>query len=85
MSHLTEQDRCMIENLLNAGLSPLAIAHKLNRAHSTIEREIRKHRAENEDDLKRKKNFCSRRKSCSNPIFAIFHLEIVPNDAVNAR
>lgn len=64
MSHLTEQDRCMIENLLNAGLSPLAIARKMNRAHSTIVREIRKHRAENEDDLKQKKNFCSRRKSC---------------------
>ena len=41
MSHLTEQDRCRIENLLNAGLSPLAIARRENRAHSTIVRELR--------------------------------------------
>ena len=39
MSHLTEQDRCRIENLLNAGLSPLAIARREKRAHSTIVRE----------------------------------------------
>ena len=64
MSHLTEQDRCKIENLLNAGCSPLAIAHKLNRAHSTITRELRKHRKESEEDQKRKKNFCDRKMVC---------------------
>lgn len=64
MSHLSEQDRCRIENLLNAGLSPLAIARKENRAHSTIVREVRKHRKENEVDRRRKKNFCSRHKGC---------------------
>ena len=41
MSHLSEQDRCRIENLLNAGLSPLAIARKEKRAHSTIVRDVR--------------------------------------------
>ena len=60
MSHLTEQDRCRIENLLNAGLSPLAIARRENRAHSTIVRELRKHRKENEADRRQKKNFCTR-------------------------
>ena len=64
MSHLTEQDRCRIENLLNAGLSPLAIARKENRAHSTIVRELRKHRKENESDRRQKKNYCTRKKSC---------------------
>ncbi len=64
MSHLTEQDRCRIENLLNAGLSPLAIARKENRAHSTIVRELRKHRKENEADRRQKKNYCTRKKSC---------------------
>lgn len=64
MSHLSEQARCRIENLLNAGVSPLAIARKENRAHSTIVREVRNHRKENELDRRRKKNFCSRRKNC---------------------
>ena len=64
MSHLTEQDRHMIANLLNAGLSPLAIAHKLKRAHSTITRELRKHRREDEENQKHKKNFCNCRLIC---------------------
>ena len=64
MSHLTEQDRHMIANLLDAGLSPLAIAHQLKRAHSTITRELRKHRREDEENQKHKKNFCNRRVIC---------------------
>ena len=64
MFHLTEQDRCLIENFLNEGLSPLAIARKLNRAHSTITRELRKHRKESEEDQKHKKNFCNRKLIC---------------------
>ena len=68
MSHLTEQDRHMIANLLNAGLSPLAIAHKLKRAHSTITRELRKHRREDEENQKHKKNFCCK----INPGFIVF-------------
>lgn len=64
MSHLDEQARCRIENLLNAGLSPLAIARQEHRAHSTIVRELRKHRKENEADRRQKKNFCTRKKSC---------------------
>ena len=64
MSHLTEQDRHMIANLLDAGLSPLAIAHQLKRAHSTITRELRKHRREDEENQKHKKNFCNRRLIC---------------------
>jgi len=64
MSHLTEQDRCRIENLLNAGLSPLAIARREKRAHSTIVRELRKHCKENEADRRQKRSFCTRKKSC---------------------
>lgn len=64
MAHLNEQSRSMIQNLLDGRFTPLAIAHKLNRAHSTIVREIRKHRRENEEDKKRKKNFCVFRKTC---------------------
>ena len=64
MSHLTEQDRHLIANLLDAGLSPLAIAHQLKRAHSTITRELRKHRREDEENQKHKKNFCNRRLIC---------------------
>jgi len=64
MSHLTEQDRSQIQALLDARNSPLMIAHQLNRAHSTIVREISKHRKENEVDRRRKKNYCVRRKTC---------------------
>ena len=62
--HLTEQDRCRLENLLNRGLSPLAIACELKRAHSTITRELKKHRKESEEDQKHKKNFCNRKLIC---------------------
>ena len=64
MSHLTEQDRRRIENQLDAGQSPLAIARQEKRAHSTIVRELRKHRKEDETEQKRRKNYCKRKKSC---------------------
>ena len=41
MSHLTEQDRCKIQNLLNAGDLPREIAFKIGKNPSTIQREIR--------------------------------------------
>ena len=65
MSHLTEQDRCRIENLLNAGLSPMPIARQEKRAHSTIVRELRKHRKKNEADRRQKKNL-KKRDKCVN-------------------
>ena len=65
MSHMTVQDRCKIENMLNAGQPPREIAQTLKRSHSTILREIEKHRQENESDQKRKKNYCIHRKECS--------------------
>lgn len=64
MSHLTEQDRRRIENQLDAGKRPLAIARQEKRAHSTIVRELRKHRKEDETEQKRRKNYCKRKKSC---------------------
>lgn len=64
MSHMTEQDRCIIENLLNAGKTPRSIAKELGRSHSTVLRELQKHRKENEADIKRKRNFCIHRREC---------------------
>ena len=64
MSHLTEQDRRRIENQLDAGQSPLSIARQEKRAHSTIVRELRKHRKEDETEKKRRKNYCKRKKGC---------------------
>ncbi len=60
MSHLTEQDRCKLENYLNAGLQPTGIAEKLNRNHSTIVREIRKHRVPEES----RRNYCIGKSQC---------------------
>lgn len=64
MSHLTEQDRCKIQNLLNAGDLPREIAFKIGKNPSTIQREIRKHRHEDETNQKHIRNFCSQRKQC---------------------
>ncbi len=64
MSHLTKQERCIIENLLNAKISLQQIGVKVNKNHSTIAREIKKHRIEDENNKKRKKNFCTLSKSC---------------------
>ncbi|MDD5664370.1 MAG: helix-turn-helix domain-containing protein, partial [Victivallaceae bacterium] len=64
MSHLTEQDRCKIQNLLNAGDLPREIAFKIGKNPSTIQREIRKHRHEDEANHKHIRNFCSQRKQC---------------------
>ncbi len=64
MSHLKQQDRCKIENLLNAEESPRKIALLLGKNHSTISREIQKHRQEDEENRKRIKNFCSQKKQC---------------------
>ncbi len=38
--HLTPDERCQIETLLNRGASKLLIAYSLNRSVSTIRREI---------------------------------------------
>ncbi len=60
MSHLTEQDRCKLENFLINGDTPTVIAKKLQKNHSTIVREIRKHRTPEES----RRNFCVRKSQC---------------------
>ena len=44
MGHLTADERRRLETLLNRGESFRSIAEALEKSHSTISREIRKHR-----------------------------------------
>lgn len=64
MTHLTKQDRCKIENMLNAKVFIKQIAQSLGKSHTTISREIQKHRTEDETNKKRIKNFCISKKIC---------------------
>ncbi len=64
MTHLTKQDRCKIENLLNAKVSIKKIAKDLEKHHTTISREIKKRRVVDEASKKSRKNFCTRKKDC---------------------
>ncbi len=64
MAHLTKQDRCKIENLLNAKLSLRKISEALDKSHTTVSREIKKHRVVDENSKRHRKNFCSLRKNC---------------------
>ena len=64
MAHLTKQDRCKIENFLNAGLKPKEIARNLGKSHTTITREIRRHRQEEVPDLRKSRNYCAFRGRC---------------------
>lgn len=64
MSHLTIQDRHKIENLLDNNKTPTEIAELLGRNHSTIIRELKKHRYEDLENTKRNKNFCSYKSKC---------------------
>ena len=64
MTHLTKQDRCKIENLLNARLSLKKIGKSLYKSHTTISREIKKHRIEDETSKRHRKNFCTLKNNC---------------------
>lgn len=64
MPHLTKQDRCKIENLLNAKVSIKKISKDLQKSHTTISREIKKRRVIDEASKKPRKNFCSHKKKC---------------------
>ena len=44
MAHLTKEDRLRIENMLNAGVSATEMSRNLGKSHTTISREIKKHR-----------------------------------------
>lgn len=64
--HLTLEDRVVIETQLSAGTTPAEIAEILCKARSTIGREIRKHRQEQDTGaFGRAKNRCVRRRDCS--------------------
>ena len=64
MTHLTKQDRCKIENFLNAGLSLRKIGKSLHKSHTTISREIKKHRIVDETSKRYRKNFCTFKNNC---------------------
>ena len=64
MTHLTKQDRCKIENLLNAKVSIKKIAKDVEKHHTTVSREIKKRRVVDEASKKSRKNFCTRKKDC---------------------
>ena len=64
MRHLTKQDRCKIENLLNAGVSIRKIGKSLHKSHTTVSREIKKHRTVDETSKRHRKNFCTFRSNC---------------------
>ena len=85
MSHMTEQDRCIIENLLNAGKTPRSIAKELGRSHSTVLRELQKHRKENEADINGREISVFIGENVSGKTYAKFRRRIVRDDVVNAR
>ena len=64
MTHLSKQDRCKIENLLNARLSLKKIGKSLHKSHTTISREIKKHRTVDETSKRHRKNFCTLKNNC---------------------
>ncbi len=64
MTHLTKQDRCKIENLLNAKVSIKKIGKDLKKHPTTISREIKKRRVVDEASKKSRKNFGTRKKDC---------------------
>lgn len=65
MSHLTKQERCKIENFLLAGVTPQEMARNLGRSHTTINRELRRHRIEEDPDHRRNTNYCVFSRKCS--------------------
>ena len=64
MAHLTKQERCKIENFLNAGVTLQEMSRNLNRSHTTISRELKRHRREEDPDHKRCTNYCVFSKKC---------------------
>ncbi len=64
--HLTLEDRIIIETQLSVGTALAEIAKILCKARSTIGREVRKHRQEQDTGaFGRAKNKCVRRRDCS--------------------
>ena len=64
MSHLTKQERCKIENFLFAGVTPQKTARNLVRSHTTINRELKRHRIEEDPDHRKCTNYCLYSRQC---------------------
>ena len=64
MSHLTKQERCKIENFLFAGVTPQEMARNLGRSHTTINRELKRHRIEEDPDHRKCTNYCLYSRQC---------------------
>ena len=64
MAHLTKQERCKIENFLIEGIKPKEIARTLGKSHTTITREIRRHRQAEDADQRKNRNYCMFRQKC---------------------
>ena len=64
MSHLTKQERCKIENFLNAGVTPQEMARNLNRSYTTINRELKRHRIEEDPNHRICTNYCLYSRQC---------------------
>ena len=64
MSHLTKHDRCRIENYLNSRIKPKEIGRNLGKSHTTITREIRRHRQEEPNDQRKSRNYCAFKWKC---------------------
>ena len=64
MSHLTKQERCKIENFLNAGVTPQEMARNLNRSYTTINRELQRHRIEEDPNHRKCTNYCLYSRQC---------------------
>ena len=65
MSHLTKQERCKIENFLLAGVTPQEMARNLGRSHTTINRELKRHRYEEDPDHRKFTNYCTFSRKCN--------------------
>ena len=65
MSHLTDAERLQIEHELHHGMSLQQIARKLGKSHSTISREVLKHRVDSDKGaVGRITNRCVFRRNC---------------------
>ena len=64
MSHLTKQERCKIENFFIAGVTPREMARNLGRSHTAINRELQRHRIEEDPDHRKCTNYCLYSRQC---------------------
>ena len=65
MLYLTKLERCKIGNILLAGVTPQEMGRNLGRSHTTINRELQRHRIEKDPDHRKNTNYCVFSRKCN--------------------